>query len=521
MNICIVIPNYDYLNQAGARIRYKRLQQYLLEYGCYMEFREIAELNVASELSHDIYIISKSYDVRCVVLANILKNNNKIVGVDLFDDYFSQYNDGRFARLRTWLSQLSDVADFAMCSTENMALAIQSYFTDKPIHILNDPYLTFNLDHVAAQLTDKLELLNKEKCIRVAWFGIGDNPNFDVGLKDLAKFGESLQLFKTLGYDIKLVILTNRRALTAENLILLNRLSIEFEIQEWSEQGEIELLENSLVSFIPVNAQRFSIVKSLNRAITAITNGTQVISPGYPLYESLSKYIYSSIESFSEAVQLNTFKNSPENLISLNDLLNDIASPNQEASKFVTFLEEQQNQSRAELGLSEFNCEEGYISVLHGLASGAESHKFIQKHRGFSVASPFSRAKINYDIRFYIDKKTLLLNVAVCHKTKPKLSECILPYLSKGEDWASRKYFNVSREFFSGIDTPCFNHQYSINVIEQPFDFLTVYSNIMACAIQMLDMLFEGGCVVISENSKLPWALKLNEKIEKDVSCVQ
>jgi hypothetical protein len=76
-------------------------------------------------------------------------------------------------------------------------------------------------------------------------------------------------------------------------LTRLGKLPVPYKLDIWSLQGEREALERALVSFIPVNGQAFSRAKSYNRALTAISAGTQVLSPGFPLYRELAPAIYS------------------------------------------------------------------------------------------------------------------------------------------------------------------------------------------------------------------------------------
>ena len=73
---------------------------------------------------------------------------------------------------------------------------------------------------------------------------------------------------------------------------MLRRLAVPYSVEEWSEERERLLLSRALVSFLPVNAQNFSVVKSLNRAVSALCAGCQVLSSGYPLYESLAPFVY-------------------------------------------------------------------------------------------------------------------------------------------------------------------------------------------------------------------------------------
>jgi len=205
------------------------------------------------------------------VLSHYLKQCHKVVGVDLFDNYFSQHTDSRFSRLRYWLSSLAPQVDFAMCSTDNMKSVVKQYLPTQPIHVMNDPYSIYEPELIADALDEKLRRVTQTKHIDILWFGIGDNPYFAVGISDLMGYASSLHDLKGHGFEVSLQILTNRRALIPANLGLLRQLPIEYEIEEWSEEREEEYLKDAFLCFLPVNSQSFSVVKSLNRAIACLT----------------------------------------------------------------------------------------------------------------------------------------------------------------------------------------------------------------------------------------------------------
>src|SRR5262249_44064800 len=130
------------------------------------------------------------------------------------------------------------------------------------------------------------------RLIQVVWFGNGSNPFFPIGLKDVVAYSWALAELNTGSFDVRLDILTDKLALTPENLARLSKLPIPYHFETWSMEAERQALERALVSFIPVNGQSFSRAKSFNRALTAISSGTQVLSPGFPLYRDLDVAIY-------------------------------------------------------------------------------------------------------------------------------------------------------------------------------------------------------------------------------------
>ena len=113
MKLLVVVPSKDSLYSAGTRIRYLRLSNALAQRGCALEVLPIDQLDGAS-VSADAVVISKVMTVRSIVLARRLRQRGVRVGVDLFDDYFSQKRLSGTQPQQIWLSQLVGQLDFAL-----------------------------------------------------------------------------------------------------------------------------------------------------------------------------------------------------------------------------------------------------------------------------------------------------------------------------------------------------------------------------------------------------------------------
>lgn len=391
MKICVLAPSANYLASAGVRVRYRRIESPLSELGHELCVLPITEFERPRDFKHDVYIISKCYDARALVAARLIAARGAALGVDLFDDYYSQLRDSRFVWRREWLTALLASANFVLCSTPAMQAVAQRIAPNHPAHILNDPYGQLDRDAVAAALTLKLERLHQTRTLRLGWFGVGDNPYFSVGLADLAAFGGELARLRTPRFDVRLEILTNRRAVTADALAALRRLALPFELDEWSEQQEATVLERCTACFLPVNAQSFSVVKSLNRAVTTLTAGTQVLSAGYPLYESLGEFIYRDAGQLLAELEARRPLLRRETLGSFAHLLERCASPTAEAHRLSAFLQQSLQRPTTEMP---------HLAVVHGPYSTRDVHLFVQSMGGLSVASPFAKQQLPYDLRF-------------------------------------------------------------------------------------------------------------------------
>ncbi len=120
MKLSVLVPSAEYKSYAGSRIRYGRIAPALEPHGIELALEDIGEFNPLTA-DCDALIVSKCHDARSLVIAAILSDRGRLVGVDLFDDYFSQASDSRLSRLRNWLGQLLPGCDFALCSAAAMA----------------------------------------------------------------------------------------------------------------------------------------------------------------------------------------------------------------------------------------------------------------------------------------------------------------------------------------------------------------------------------------------------------------
>lgn len=405
MKINVLLSSEKYLMSAGNRIRYRRLASHLKKFGSSVEITTIDNADsIKSFDGNDVFLFSKVQDARGIILAHALRRKGCRVGIDLFDDYFSQVGDARFSQQRGWLRDMVGTSDFFICSTETMKRIAERYFGDVPGHILQDPFDHFDRDRLSRLLEAKRQAAVAAKEIRVLWFGMGDNPNFPVGLHDLEHYGYALESFRTRGFRVRLKVLTNARALDGTGLARLRRLPVCPDVEEWSEEREKAALEESLVSFLPVNAQDFSIAKSLNRAVTALTGGTQLLSAGYPLYRPLDDFLYRDAEALADDLLSGALRVSADRLDALVRQLERISSPVAEAGALHRFLDSVPR-------LVARSMPSGEMAVLHGQRSTGAIHKFARQRGWLSLGSPYTPAGLSYDAHvtiFGVDEQPAL-----------------------------------------------------------------------------------------------------------------
>lgn len=485
MKLVILVPSRDYIDNAGARIRYARLAPALADEGVVLSMVDISLFDPAKSPC-DIVIISKVYDARALVAAALLSRRGVPVGVDLFDDYFSQSSDSRLGRLRSWLRQMLGFSSFILCSTPAMAERVRLNRGDLPIHVLNDPAPPADADSIAQALHSKLSAARSEGVFRLAWFGVGDNPYFPVGLSDLAAFANALKPFADRDVPLHMTLLTNARALGADGLARLGDLPFQIEIGEWSEQKEADLLGTATACFLPVNAQPFSTAKSLNRAITALAAGCQLLTAGYPLYERLAPFIYTDADSLIEDFESGELRHSPSRLADFGQSLSALASTSGEAAALAGFL--------GKVGMvNGGGAASGQLFLVHGLATSRAANDRARAAGILSVGMPFCTTPLDFDVIVRVGRDgspVLLVSDRALGQVRTELRRKSTAEQKIGR----RKFRQLGGEPASTMAT----EKRSL-----PLQ-LAQYAPVVGQSLAMLADAFGPGRAILSENSPLP-----------------
>ena len=342
MKLLVTVPSTGALQAAGTRIRYRRLQRAMAERGACLEIAPIEQLDSpGATTAVDAVLISKVMDGRALVLARSLRRRGVRVGIDLFDDYFSQPRLSGTQPQRRWLRQLADQLDFALCSTAALAGVLRGALPGVPLHELRDCHAgrLKDLDALAAALQRRWQRLATSGDLPVTWFGMGDHPLFDVGLADLAQQADQLNRLQDSGLRVKLNLLTNERALTAAGLRLIRQLPVHTQLEIWSVERERTMLDSSVLAFLPVADTPFSRAKSPNRAITALEHGCQVLTTATPVYSAFADFVYTDAASLLTDLERGRPRLRPKTLATLRRQLQLDAHPPREAERLCSFLE--------------------------------------------------------------------------------------------------------------------------------------------------------------------------------------
>jgi hypothetical protein len=488
MKMVILIPSEEYKNNAGARIRYGRLAPRLADHGISLTLENISDFDPRS--AHcDVLVISKCHDARAVLAAEVLARRGALVGIDLFDDYFSQHADSRLARYRHWLGQILSRCDFAMCSTPVMRGVIGSFAPELAVHIVNDPGPDIDADRLRKALNAKLSAARSGGRIGLCWYGVGDNPNFAVGISDLADFAGAIRQLATAGPAVDLSILTNRRALDAQHLAMIAVLPATVSVAEWSEAAEAELLASSFACFLPVNAQGFSAAKSLNRAVTALAAGCQVLAVGYPLYAPFEGLIYSSAAQLLRDFNSASMRLSASSVDCLLEALDHAASPTREATSLASFIRDLPRRRTSSADLPP--------RLVHGVASNGAAHKMVQAVGGLSIGTPFSTTPLGFDVIFQArhgGRLAMLVSDKALSRMKFEMQNRAAAYGAVGD----RNFWEIRDPSTAGSADEAWREP------SLPLQ-LALYPSVMKEVLASLDAGFGPGPTIVSETSPLPF----------------
>jgi hypothetical protein len=391
--ICVVIQSEAFRSSAGVRIRYDRFIDGCFGTDTQILVRPLAEI-VAAPLDCDAYIFCKTFSSVAIAFAQRIKAHGRIVAQDLFDDYFSQCDDERLFQYRNWMRQIEPFTDVALCTTPRMAEVIAEFLPHSPIIVIEDPIDDFNPIRIAALVDRKIERARRTRHLKLAWFGIGDNPLFPVGIADLTSPAMLSQIaaFKTQGWDTSLTVATNQRALSADGLADLRRCPLPVELVEWSEAVERDVLAAADVALLPVGTQGFSRAKSMNRAVTALNQGCQILSIGEPLYAGLAPFIYRTAEDVLLDLEAGSALLTGSSVPALTSILAKRANAFDAGATF----------AEAVLTACPRPCPP-LLAVVHGWQSEIATHKLACGPGAVSVRSPFCQAAWNFGVRFDLD----------------------------------------------------------------------------------------------------------------------
>lgn len=288
MRVALVMQGAELEASALSRVRYQRLVDAAPD-----RFALTAVENLAD--TFDAYVFGKAFQPVVPALSASLAASGKPVILDVCDDYVTERQDVRVQRFVRWHHQMAGIVHAVTAATPALAARLAP-FTSRPPIVLGDPAPDYSIETLQTALAGRQPDVRR---LHLGWFGIASNPYYSVGVADLAAFAG--QLGECPGRH-RLTAMTNLSGISPQAAVALSRCPVPVTLKEWSPASEAALLRQVDAAVIPVADQPFSTAKSLNRAVTALVAGTQVLSMGAPVYRDLAPFLYRSLPRLIEDI---------------------------------------------------------------------------------------------------------------------------------------------------------------------------------------------------------------------------
>lgn len=251
----------------------------------------------------DLLVVSKSFSVHDIALVRQARDRGIPVLLELCDNVFipgyAAHHDPRPADV---FREMARFADAVSCTTAPLARAIVAEIPSKvPVEVIpdsieDDALLERErrlLDGEAARLpfwrrmADRFRrpteagpapadtpALARDGRACVLWFGNHGSPHGDFGLADVVRFGDALaELARARA--ARLLVVSNHRE-RYESLVA--PLAIDSDYLEWSPATLRRALAVADVVIVPNSLDEFSVCKSANRTVLALSSGVPVVA---------------------------------------------------------------------------------------------------------------------------------------------------------------------------------------------------------------------------------------------------
>jgi len=133
---------------------------------------------------------------------------------------------------------------------------------------------------------------------KIVWFGNHGADHADFGMLDLLSIREPLERLAS-EFPLELVVISNNLKKFNNHI---SQIAIPSRYIEWSNESMTDHLRNADVVVIPSSLDDFSICKSANRTILALSHGVPVVATATPALETLRKCI--EVDDFEGGLRL-------------------------------------------------------------------------------------------------------------------------------------------------------------------------------------------------------------------------
>ncbi|MEC4987571.1 MAG: hypothetical protein SAJ37_02385 [Oscillatoria sp. PMC 1068.18] len=278
------------LNAASTRLRVLLPCQYLQKAGWNCEIYDPEK-----EDKYDLVIFQKTCTKEDILLARKLRKNKIKVVYDLCDNnFYNPYNLPKYNKKVVGSEKMIKEANAVTVSTPELQKLIAH-----PQCIVIDDTIDYVQRNLLTEIPFKLKKWQEEwqdKSFRVVWFG---NSKLEIvyksiglsevpsGMVSIAKVIPALEALNEK-IPVKLTVISNSEELFQEHT---ENVSFATQYYPWKMSSFPLLFMQNDLCIIPIDLNPFTICKTNNRLVTALSLGLPVVADKIPSYAEFSDFV--------------------------------------------------------------------------------------------------------------------------------------------------------------------------------------------------------------------------------------
>ena len=273
---------------ASTRLRCLRVMAALREQGL------DAGLFAPEEAAPAVLVLNKRYDARSLARARAMQAVGTKLVLDLCDNHFYCCPPSPIWRQRADVLRAAvSTVDAVTVPTIALADVVHAECPDAPlVHVVGDPMEPAFIPSPGARwrhLVDELKLLRLqhrlqrtrgEGALLLVWFGNHGSENAEGGMLDLLRIREPLRSMAARR-GLSLTVISN----SGDKFVALAReLGIPCYYLPWTAGTFSRAAALHDIALLPIGINPFTVCKSNNRVVTALTHGLAVVADPIPSY---------------------------------------------------------------------------------------------------------------------------------------------------------------------------------------------------------------------------------------------
>ena len=274
-----------------------------VRYRCLLPLESLKKKGVNIELfqekflsKYDVVLFSKLYDHKNQIIAQELRRKGTKTILDLCDNHFyNPFDLPAYTTAKTNMLQMLDIVDEVVCSTDALAeIIMHEANLDKLPTVIGDPIES--LPSIKEKAVKQEAWVKKIFSVKnthnslpiLLWYGSHGSPNAPSGMSDILSIEKILNKIY-VDHPFELVVASNNKKKYVD---LIEPMSIPTRYVEWEHSNFKNVLKSANGVIIPITVNPFTICKTNNRLIIALSHGVPVVADSIRSYEEFRPYCY-------------------------------------------------------------------------------------------------------------------------------------------------------------------------------------------------------------------------------------